>query len=392
MRYKYLFFLLAALLFVACSKDSDQAGGELVPVPGNPTPGNSTPAVPGETESTLNLVAATRALSAEEVSDATDAFSPIQLFLMSDNDNTALSNKREGQFTYAAGQGWSCNIGLKNTYNCIYGFSPSTAASATISLLDGETSYKNGAVLTLNNISSVAGKDICVIVGISHASNKNDVTAIPDRGKFYFKKNTQNYVSLLLDHLFAQINFTIKIDADYHELRSIKIKKLELLSNKTLTALTIPLTAYTSDKSPIGDVTYTVSDLAANDSEPTGVLYDYTVDTTPANSEGLELTVEGKTIPGFFAPDGAGTIGDNMAIRCTYDVYAYDVFDSKKCTRVRENCVSVNQLPTVKKKLADASLAPLNRGERTAITLTVKPTYLYQLSDRELDNPTIIVN
>ena len=388
MRYKYLFFLLAALLFVACSKDSDQAGGELVPVPGNPTPGNSTPAVPGETESTLNLVAATRALSAEEVSDATDAFSPIQLFLMSDNDNTTLSNKREGQFIYVAGQGWSCNIGLKNTYNCIYGFSPATAASAEISQPTGITSYKDGAVLTLTNINPVMGSDLCVIVGVSHGTSGTGTEApakIPDRGKFYFEK-TNNYITVLLDHLFAKISFCVKIDPDYHNMRAIKVKKIELLSDKTLTAVKVPLTANESDESPIGTIQYTTNDVASDADLPSGTIYDFTTDTDATHSEGVELPEDDSwTIPGFFAPAGNGdaAIGRHLSVRFTYDVYAYDVFDNNK-VRVRENCVAVNSLPHVTIDGAD-----LQRGQSTTITLTVKPTYLYQLSESELDNPSI---
>jgi hypothetical protein len=38
-----------------------------------------------------------------------------------------------------------------------------------------------------------------------------------------------------------------------------------------------------------------------------------------------------------------------------------------------------------------AALASMRRGKKTSLTLTVEPTYLYQLSEDELDNPTIVV-
>jgi hypothetical protein len=49
---------------------------------------------------------------------------------------------------------------------------------------------------------------------------------------------------------------------------------------------------------------------------------------------------------------------------------------------VRENCVAVNSL-------AGIDLSTVTRGKKTTLTLTVEPTYLYQLSDDELDNPGI---
>jgi hypothetical protein len=33
----------------------------------------------------------------------------------------------------------------------------------------------------------------------------------------------------------------------------------------------------------------------------------------------------------------------------------------------------------------------MKRGKKTSLSLTVEPTYLYQLSDDELNNPTIKV-
>ena len=68
----------------------------------------------------------------------------------------------------------------------------------------------------------------------------------------------------------------------------------------------------------------------------------------------------------------------------TYDVYVID--NNKIGSRVREDCVAVNDLSVL------TGLASLTRGKRTTINLTVEPTYLYQLSDDEIDNPGIKVS
>lgn len=397
MRYKYWFILLAALLLTACSKDSDVTGGEPVPAP---TPSNPTPSVPDVTESPLRLVAATRTLT-DDVSPAGEAFDPIQFFLMSSENPESMTqskiHKTEGEFTYDADATplWSSNIGLKNASNCIYGFSPASAALATIAPMSEGTSYKNGAKITLTDISPVTGSDICVIVGVKHGktAEETNVADMKHLGKFYFEKAPQNnYVSLLLDHLFAKISFSVNIDSEYHKMRSIKVKKIELLSDKTLTKVEVSLTANDTEsgKDPIGTIDYTTAVVAGNADLPSGTIYDCTTDTDPDHSDGVELSEvkDSWIIPGYFAPGAEAAIGRHLSVRFTYDVYAYDVFNSNKKVRVREDCVSVNKLPavTIGKEKAD-----LKRGQSTTITLTVKPTYLYQLAEEELNNPTIVV-
>lgn len=379
MRYKSWLFLLAALLLAACSKDSDQTGGSPVVVPTDPVP------VPETQESPLRLVSATRA-GDTGISDAAgdyDTYSPIQIFLVSGTEASAISQKREGLFSYdaeATVPKWTSSIGLKDAHNCIYGFSPATAASCSISPLSG-SSYQNGAVLTMTNLSAASGSDLCVVVGVSHGSTAAETAAVPERGKFYFKKSSKssdNYVSLLLDHVMARIDFNIKIGEEYSKRRFIKIKKLELTSSYNLTGVTVRLSADATD------VSYTTEPVAADGSAPTGTLYDFTTD--GSSSSGKDLSVGGTVFPGFFAPDDSKLIASGLSLICTYDVYAYDAINNKIGSRVREDCVAVNSLSRI------TGLSSLTRGKRTTINLTVEPTYLYQLSDDELDNPTISID
>lgn len=377
-RYNSWLFLLAALLLAACSKDSEQEGGGIPGPVSEPIP---TPTYP--TESPLYPFAATRAT----VVDAGEAYDPIHFFLMSGESAATIDHKTEGQFIYDSSSTpvWTSTIGVKDPFNCIYGFSPVTAASASISTT---STYKNGAVLTLTNISPVTGSDICVIVGIRHGTTATAVEDLPKQGVFFFEKGVQNHVSLLLDHLFAKIDFCVRIDEEYHKMRSIKVKKIELLSDKALKEVKVPLTANTTNSSPIGDITYTLEDVVDGAEQPFGTIYDYTVDTDPEHSEGVDLPEDASwTIPGFFAPGGEveEAVGRHLLLRVTYDVYAYDVFNNKKCTRVRENCEVINHLPPILTQEGQL----LQRGQSTTITLTVKPTYLYVLSETELDNPTI---
>jgi hypothetical protein len=259
---------------------------------------------------------------------------------------------------------------VKENDNYIYGFSPSDAAAGTISpITSGAVDYSAGAVMTLNNLNAVGGDDLCVVVGVKGATADASVT--PDFGTFEFKKQgTSNYVSLLLDHLYAAIEFKIKIGSKYNELRDICLKKMELQSAKTVSQAVVTLTANTAGNNPLTDIKFTSSDNAQSNT-----VYDYGTDAS--TTTGLVLNKKGTSFVSYCAPITG--IESHLKLVCTYDVY------NKKGTKVRENCVAENSL-------AGLSGVTIARGKKSVINLTVEPTYLYQLSEDELDNPVIKVS
>ena len=337
---KVLMIMMMSLLLGACSEDSEQ------PI------------------DMLQLSGVTR--SSTSIIDAGEYQSPIQIFLMSG------TSKTEGNFVYNPETGkWSSTIGVKETNNYIYGFSPSSAAAGTISpLTSGAADYSVGAVMTLDNLSAVGGEDLCVVVGVKGVTTEA-AAGTPDFGTFYFEKQgTANYVSLLLDHLYAAIEFKIKIGSKYNELRDIHLKKMELQSAKTVSKAIVTLTANTAGTNPITSVSF----MPTNEPQ-TNTVYDYGTDAS--TSQGLKLTTDGTPFVSYCAPiDGMGS--SNLKLICTYDVY------NKKGTKVRENCVAENSL-------AGLSGLTIARGKKSVVNLTVEPTYLYQLSEDELDNPGIKV-
>jgi hypothetical protein len=70
----------------------------------------------------------------------------------------------------------------------------------------------------------------------------------------------------------------------------------------------------------------------------------------------------------------ASAMNGRLTLRCVYDVY------DTAGNLIRADQQSDNLLPTL------PSAAP---GEKTVIRLTVNPTYLYMLSDPDLNNPTV---
>jgi hypothetical protein len=386
MRYKYWIFLLAVLLLAACSGDGDSGQPGSVPDIPSPTPGNpDNPSKPDVTDSPLQLISLTRAalpggvhMAGDDTKGNEKELSPIQIFLTGETGN----NKREGQIIYDEDEKkWTSSIGVKDDPTCLYGFAPATVASCTINPLDGKTSYLDGAKLTLSNINSVTGDDLCAIVGVQHRenaiTNPDWTTADGFLGVFSFNKKSNNYISLLLDHLYGRIDFKFYVGEEYSQWRIIKVKKVELLSTTKVTGLTVNLMANKGNH-PIADdgIKYEYSTVAAG---VTGVLYDSSTDTDTNGKQLQTVNGDAVVIPGFFAPVSKEVSG--LSLVCTYDVYT--IVNNNIGTRVRENCTATNKLQLIPN---------VQRGKKWTVNLTVEPTYLYQLSDDELDNPTVIVS
>jgi hypothetical protein len=92
----------------------------------------------------------------------------------------------------------------------------------------------------------------------------------------------------------------------------------------------------------------------------------------PSNNSGTVYNV-----PGFFTPMVEQTGGaTTFTLRCTYDVY------DAKGNLVRPDCSAENKITIAQ---------TFYEGTSYTVPLTIEPTYLYQLSEFDLDNPTIKV-
>jgi hypothetical protein len=218
-------------------------------------------------------------------------------------------------------------------------------------------STDNAASLAINNIKAVSADDICIITGVQNS----DETLVEGRFGWIWPIGNENYsIYLLMDHLYAAVRFSVKVDATYAELRTIKLKSMTLSTNKSSVNATISLTHNTTGTSPVSGVTYTESGTS-----DAAVLFD--------NDEGVALDKTTATvIDGCFTP----TLYGNLTLTTSYDVY------DRYGNLVRANCTATNKLPILE----------ATRGQRLQLNLTVSPTYLYVLSDPDLDNPTIKIS
>ncbi len=255
----------------------------------------------------------------------------------------------------------------------IYGFMPSNFADrATVSPVSGN--FANGAILTIDGLSTLTPADVCVVVGVKRLEEGENAQNVNIRlGEFSYQGGDSNRIYLLLKHLYSGLHFKAHIDTEYAKLRTIKVKKmtLKVLDDvKSEINLRVTLTANSTNTDPTSSITY--DEVAGTSTHPSIDLYD-----NEANPFVVPIETPQEFL-GCFVPG-----------KCKkFQLYSkYDVYD-RKGNLIRQNCEAVNTI--------DASgfygINDLKAGDIYTIDLKIQPTYLYVLSDPDLDNPTFVAN
>lgn len=260
----------------------------------------------------------------------------------------------------------------------LYGFMPrEDVPGANIAPYDGD--YSKGAVLTFTGLDAISPADICVFVGVrGHENGTADISSLDMEsrlGKFDINISEDvNYAYLLADHIYCRLYFKMNINEDYAKLRTIKVKQMKLMSSdgsatvKTVNA-TVTLIATADGTDPMTTVNIETNETGAPDT-PT-MLFD-----DEANP--CTLTTEFQDFNGFMAP----AVNQTFVLETVYDVY------DRKGNLIRKDCVAQNKI----NKNTMRDFDNLQTGDSFTIELTVKPTYLYVLSEPDLDNPTFEMN
>lgn len=336
--------LLVLMLLAACSED-----------------GSTTDRIEEPEGSFLRLSSVTRTTSPFTPEES----SKIKMYVM-----TKSSQYSTGTFS---GASWT-NEGVKvkeHEQYYMYGYMPGTyesSISATASDLNGD--YSKGADLTITGLPIFTSKDICAIVGVQRISAASEDKNIIEGNYGYLSGlNDENYVNLLMDHLYSKLILQMNVDANYSLLRDIKLKSVTLTCSygETVDATVKLRTGYGLQ----GNTTaYSANSSGTNQEHSLWTSTEGTIIPPDAN-ETTPLSLGTINCPPVVL-DAAGTY---MKITCTYDVY------DKKDNKMRE-CTVENKLKATN----------VSHGMEYTVTLTVAPTYIYVLSDDDLNNPTIVVN
>lgn len=359
---RWLGSILMLFLLVACSDDN----------------GSNQPQ-----DSQLRLSSVTR--GDESSTPAYLAEGNIKVFItMRDADNPALTGSFDKNSTQTT---WnSNNLDIKeNTQYYIYGYMPNTEAVTGSIAKPAGGDYSAGADLTLSGLPVLTDEDYRVIIGVQRVTDSETFTPATEGHYGYLSGiASQNYVNLLMGHLYSQLQLRFCVDKTYYALRCIHLKEVKLKSAYVAKGGTVTATVSLRDgKGLTGQVAF--SDPAATTpttpeemSLLTGGNEELKVE-PEANAENPIYTVLSNTVncaPCLFTANGA-----YLSIETTYDVYDRDK-TQEHGNLIRENCKATN-------KIQVSGMAP---GVKKMLTLTVAPTYLYMLSDPDLDSPTLHVN
>lgn len=314
---------------------------------------------PKENGNSLQIVGFTRA---GEATPADNAYSPLKLYFFSTEEGT-----QNGQFYYN-GNVWKSALEVTAGHKySVYGYAPANSGTCDVSPISHD-----GATLTISGLTTVNAEDVCIVVGVQQLESSTTEKNIP-LGKFEFEgKSGQNYINVLVDHIYASLQCQFKVDATYNAIRSIHVKKLELKTTLTYPTgkMTVSLAANETKTNPITSLEW---DLDVG--EPRDPI---TIFETNTNVPEIVLGTD------WSAPFGLGCyvpradVTGGMTLITTYDIY------DRKGNLIRQDCKASNQVANL--------LAGHTRGQRVTLRINVAPTYLYQLSDPDLDNPEFTVN
>ena len=324
--------------------------------------GSSGDDVPPSEQSYLQLGAVTRTDGAFGIPNATNPASNIQLFLAT--QTTLVEPVAGSSYSYSTDH-WSSLTPFsvkENTQYYLYGYMPASI-SATQSAPEG--GYSNGMNLTLSNLPAITTDDVCVLVGVQRVGANPTGSPTVTEGQYGFLTGIkgQNYLNLLMAHLYARVKVSFKIYSEYAELRSIHLKKVTLTSKYANSA---SVTVNLRSGQGIGSPAFP----SVNEEQVHTVTL---LDTEKILNKSFVSTPLTLDIPAYCRPMGLeGTY--HLTLTTTYDVY--DTKNQNLGERTSENKI-------------DFKMAEVRPGQEKDIVLTVKPTYLYVLSDNDADNPTI---
>lgn len=312
---------------------------------------------PKENGNSLQIVGFTRA---GDTTPADYAYSPLKLYFYDDGQQT-------GQFFYN-GAIWRSAIEVTAGHKySVYGYAPANSGTCNVSSISHD-----GATLTISDLTTVNAEDVCIVVGVQQLESPSTPKNI-SLGEFDFEgRSGQNYINVLVDHIYASLQCQFKVDATYNAIRSIHVKKLELKTTLTCPTgkMTVSLASNETKTNPITSLEW---DLDVGEPRDPITIFE-------ANTNVAEIVLGTDwSAPfglGCYVPDTQVTGG--MTLITTYDIY------DRKGNLIRQDCNASNQVANL--------LAGHTRGQRVTLRINVAPTYLYQLSDPDLDNPEFTVN
>lgn len=245
------------------------------------------------------------------------------------------------------------NIYLEKDIYTLYAYMPQREGTK---LTNANATDNTNASLTFTNIPGIGSEDIMV-------SQAADITV----------GSTEQTVALKMDHLLARITLQFTINAEYNNLRTIKIRKVDFSLPETNPIKTYSSTiTYGTDRPTVWN---------APSSQSTEPNTTYNIYSGEQNNGRQILSTDPTTLGVCYVVPIQSIEG--LQMRVTYDVL------DKAGVVTRPNEVVTNKVII---KQNSTAVNKLTAGNNYKLNIQVIPTYLYVLSDNDQGSVLVIPN
>ena len=199
---------------------------------------------------------------------------------------------------------------------------------------------------------------------------------------------------LLCDHLYAGIRLRFNVNHTYNTLRTIKLKKVwvkDFMAGETevksKSKAVVTLEANNTGSNPLTSVTYKNDGSSGMQNMPLWTLSGEDDGTLPDENSDEFIEINGYILPELKSTDGTPLNLTAFTLVTQYDVYDKNVTpEHPEGNLIRKDQTAENK---IKFSTLFQGVTKIERKKRYNLKLTVNPTYLYMMSEPDLDNPTI---
>ncbi len=295
----------------------------------------------------------------------------VQLGVIAWQKNTQKYDQGFATYSYSNGAGkWTSNVYLaKQTYN-VYGYMPHNGEANSIKPDLGSEANPSTFAMKWTGQPTFATKPVLASVG----SARSTASSVTD-GSFSVdvdRVGQEEKINFRMNHLLAKLNLRFYLPEPYADKRQIKVTQVTLGGAQGVANRYDITCSYDAR----GALTTTYAPMQG--APATGNNYPY------KDPDGLLLTTS-KQLFGtyYFVPDAVNR-SNLMTLTVTYNVY------DKNGTLTREHQTATNAKIALH-KVNNVAQATQVAHEYTA-NVKVVPSYLYVLSDGDMQNPYIVLN
>ena len=295
----------------------------------------------------------------------------VQLGVIAWQKNTQKYDQGFATYSYSNGAGkWTSNVYLaKQTYN-VYGYMPHNGEANSIKPDLGSEANPSTFAMKWTGQPTFATKPVLASVG----SARSTASSVTD-GSFSVdvdQVGQEEKINFRMNHLLAKLNLRFYLPEPYADKRQIKVTQVTLSGGQGVANRYDITCSY--DANGALTTTYTPMQGAST----SGNTYPY------ENANGLLLTTA-KQLFGtyYFVPDAVNRSSNLMTLTVTYNVY------DKSGTLTREHQTATNARIALHKVNNVAQATQV--AHAYTVSVQVVPSYLYVLSDGDMQNPYIVL-